>query len=120
VNNNEVIIVDEFTGRLMPGRRWSEGLHQVVEARENRIFHQPVRVAEETRRSRRSRSRTTSASTASSRAWTGTADTEAAEFNKTYKMDVVTIPTNRPMRRVNQEDLVYRNRAREVRRGGRR
>ena len=108
VNNNEVIIVDEFTGRLMPGRRWSEGLHQVVEARENRIFHQPVRVAEENQTLATITFQNYFRLYKKLAGMTGTADTEAAEFNKTYKMDVVTIPTNRPMRRVNQEDLIYR------------
>jgi len=108
VNNNEVVIVDEFTGRLMPGRRWSEGLHQVVEARENRIFHQPVRVAEENQTLATITFQNYFRLYGKLAGMTGTADTEAAEFNKTYKMDVVTIPTNRPMMRVNQEDLVYR------------
>jgi preprotein translocase subunit SecA len=108
VKDREVIIVDEFTGRLMPGRRWSEGLHQVVEARENRIFRQPVRVAEE--------NQTLATITFQNYfrlykklcGMTGTADTEAPEFAKTYNMDVVIIPSNRPLIRQNFEDLVYR------------
>jgi len=107
LNDAEVIIVDEFTGRLMPGRRWSEGLHQVVEARENRVFRQPVRVAEE--------NQTLATITFQNyfrlydklAGMTGTADTEAAEFNKTYKIDVVIIPTNRPLVRNNFNDVIY-------------
>jgi preprotein translocase subunit SecA len=108
LKDNEVIIVDEFTGRLMPGRRWSEGLHQVVEARENRVFKQPVRVAEE--------NQTLATITFQNyfrlynklAGMTGTADTEAAEFSKTYNMDVVIIPTNQHLIRKNLDDVVYR------------
>src|SRR5512139_599984 len=108
VNNNEVVIVDEFTGRLMPGRRWSEGLHQVIEARENRIFRLPVRVAEENQTLATITFQNYFRLYKKIAGMTGTADTEAPEFAKTYKMDVVTIPTNRPLVRVNHEDLVYR------------
>ncbi|HEY6000737.1 MAG TPA: preprotein translocase subunit SecA [bacterium] len=108
VNNGEVIIVDEFTGRLMPGRRWSEGLHQVVEARENRIFQQPVRVAEENQTLATITFQNYFRLYKKLAGMTGTADTEAPEFAKTYKMDVVTIPTNRPLVRINHEDMVYR------------
>jgi len=109
LKDNEVIIVDEFTGRLMPGRRWSEGLHQVVEARENRVFRQPVRVAEE--------NQTLATITFQNyfrlynklAGMTGTADTEAAEFSKTYNMDVVITPTNRPLVRKNYNDVIYRS-----------
>jgi preprotein translocase subunit SecA len=76
VKQGEVIIVDEFTGRLMPGRRWSDGLHQAVEAKEKMT----PRSRRRTRPSRRSRSRTTSGSTTRSPGMTGTALTEAAEF----------------------------------------
>jgi preprotein translocase subunit SecA len=108
LKDNEVIIVDEFTGRLMPGRRWSEGLHQVVEARENRVFKQPVRVAEE--------NQTLATITFQNyfrlynklAGMTGTADTEAAEFSKTYNMDVVIIPPNQRLIRMNLDDVVYR------------
>ncbi len=90
LKDGQVIIVDEFTGRLMPGRRWSDGLHQAVEAKES------VKIEARTRRSPRSPSRTTSACTTSWRGMTGTADTEADEFAKIYDLDVVVIPTNRP------------------------
>ncbi len=98
---DEVIIVDEFTGRLMPGRRWSDGLHQAVEAKEGiepkqenptlatitlqnyfRLFDKLAGM-------------------------TGTAMTEASEFSKTYKLDVISIPTNNPLVRDDQEDLIY-------------
>jgi preprotein translocase subunit SecA len=109
LKDGEVIIVDEFTGRLMSGRRWSEGLHQVVEARENRIYRQNVRVAEE--------NQTLATITFQNyfrlynklAGMTGTADTEAAEFSKTYNMDVVIIPTNRPLVRKNWDDAIYRS-----------
>jgi preprotein translocase subunit SecA len=109
LQNGEVVIVDEFTGRLMSGRRWSEGLHQVVEARENRIYRQNVRVAEE--------NQTLATITFQNyfrlynklAGMTGTADTEAAEFSKTYNMDVVIIPTNRPLVRRNYDDAIYKS-----------
>ncbi len=102
VKDGEVIIVDEFTGRLMPGRRWSDGLHQAIEAkeglkveRENQTlatitFQNYFRMYEKLA------------------GMTGTADTEAAEFNEIYKLDVVVIPTNRPMIRRDQADLIYK------------
>jgi preprotein translocase subunit SecA len=108
LENGEVIIVDEFTGRLMPGRRWSEGLHQVVEARENRVYHQNVRVAEENQTLATITFQNYFRLYQKIGGMTGTADTEAAEFNKTYKMDVVIIPPNRPLIRKNLNDLVYR------------
>lgn len=101
VQNNQVVIVDEHTGRTMPGRRWSEGLHQAVEAKENaeiqnenqtlasitfqnyfRIYHKLSGM-------------------------TGTADTEAYEFQQIYNLEVVVIPTNKPMCRMDKPDLVY-------------
>lgn len=103
VRDGEVIIVDEFTGRLMPGRRWSEGLHQAVEAKEG------VMVQKE--------SRTLATITFQNyfrlydklAGMTGTAQTSAEEFHKVYTLDVVTIPTNKPMRRSNLRDRIYKN-----------
>jgi preprotein translocase subunit SecA len=99
----EVIIVDEFTGRLMPGRRWSDGLHQAVEAKENI----PIQ----------SENQTLATVTFQNffrmyeklGGMTGTADTEAAEFAKIYNLDVVVIPTNRPMLRKDLPDVVYKS-----------
>ncbi len=101
VENGEVIIVDEFTGRKMPGRRWSDGLHQAVESKEG------VRIQEE--------SQTYATITLQNyfkmydklSGMTGTAATEAMEFEKIYKLEVVVIPTNKPLRRSNHPDLVY-------------
>jgi preprotein translocase SecA subunit len=102
VKDGEVIIVDEFTGRLMPGRRWSDGLHQAVEAKER------VHIREE--------NQTLATITIQNyfrmydklAGMTGTADTEAPEFKKIYKLDVVVIPTHRPMIRADHADVVYR------------
>ena len=102
LQDGEVIIVDEFTGRQMPGRRWSDGLHQAVEAKEG------VKIQRE--------SQTLATITFQNyfrmykklAGMTGTADTEAAEFGKIYKLDVTVIPSNRPMQRVEYQDIVYR------------
>jgi len=102
IKDGEVIIVDEFTGRMMPGRRWSDGLHQAIEAKENvkierenqtlatitfqnyfRMFHKLAGM-------------------------TGTAETEATEFDKIYKLEVVVIPSNRTLLRIENPDVVYR------------
>ena len=103
VQEGQVVIVDEFTGRLMPGRRWSDGLHQAVEAKEN------VTIANE--------NQTLASITFQNffrmydklAGMTGTADTEAAEFNKTYELDVLVIPTNEPMVRADNPDVVYKS-----------
>ena len=103
VKDGEVIIVDEFTGRLMPGRRWSEGLHQAVEAKEG------VKIQNE--------SRTLATVTFQNyfrmydklAGMTGTAETEAEEFSKIYELEVVVVPTNRDMIRDDFADLVFRN-----------
>ncbi|KAF0807962.1 preprotein translocase subunit SecA [Alcanivorax xiamenensis] len=101
VQNDQIVIVDEHTGRTMPGRRWSDGLHQAVEAKEG------VRIQQENQ---------TLASTTFQNYFrlydklsgmTGTADTEAVEFRQIYGMDVVVVPTNRPMARIDANDLVY-------------
>lgn len=102
VKDGEVVIVDEFTGRLMEGRVWSDGLHQAVQAKENQ------RIKEE--------NQTLATITLQNfyrlykklAGMTGTAMTEAAEFDKIYKLEVVVIPTNKPMRRTNYPDRVYR------------
>ncbi len=104
VQDGQVFIVDEFTGRLMPGRRWSDGLHQAVEAKEG------VAVREE--------SQTLATITIQNyfrmyeklAGMTGTAETEETEFHQIYKLDVSVIPTNRPVRRVDKHDLVYKTR----------
>src|SRR6266550_3999916 len=104
VQEGQVFIVDEFTGRLMPGRRWSDGLHQAVEAKEG------VAVREE--------SQTLATITIQNyfrmyeklSGMTGTAETEETEFHDIYKLNVVVIPTNRPVRRVDKHDLVYKTR----------
>src|ERR1700716_3494462 len=105
VKDGEVIIVDEFTGRLMPGRRWSDGLHQAVEAKEKvKIERENQTLATVTFQNYFRKYKKLSG-------MTGTADTEAEEFAKIYKLDVIVIPPNRPLRRVENPDLVYRTEA---------
>ncbi len=102
VQDNHVYIVDEFTGRILPGRRWSDGLHQAVEAKEG------VEIEKE--------SQTLATITIQNyfrlykklAGMTGTAETEAREFKDIYKLDVVAIPTNRPIRRIDGNDQIYR------------
>ena len=102
VKDGEVIIVDTFTGRLMPGRRWSDGLHQSIEAKEGVVI--------------RKEDQTLATITFQNyfrlykklSGMTGTAETEAAEFEKIYKLEIVVIPTNMPMRRLENADVVYR------------
>jgi len=102
VKDGEVIIVDEFTGRLMPGRRWSEGLHQAIEAKEG------AKIARE--------SRTLATITFQNyfrlykklAGMTGTARTSAEEFHKVYNLDVMAVPTNKPMIRADQPDRIYK------------
>jgi len=102
VKNGEVVIVDEFTGREMPGRRWSDGLHQAVEAKENvKIERENQTLATVTFQNYFRMYQKLSG-------MTGTAETEAAEFNKIYNLDVVVIPTNRPLLRHEFPDVVYR------------
>src|SRR5258708_15745652 len=102
VNDGEVLIVDEFTGRLMPGRRWADGLHQAVEAKEG------VKIEAETQTLATITCQTLFRRYERLAGMTGTADTEAAEFDKIYRLEVVVIPPNRPMVRKDQPDLVYR------------
>lgn len=102
VKDGEVMIVDEFTGRLMPGRRWSNGLHQAVEAKEGvRIESENQTLATITFQNYFRMYKKLSG-------MTGTADTEAEEFHKIYKLDVVVIPTNRPLLRPDYPDVIYK------------
>ena len=102
IKDGEVVIVDEFTGRLMPGRRWSDGLHQAVEAKEKvKIERENQTLATITFQNYFRKYKKLSG-------MTGTADTEAEEFDKIYKLDVIVIPPNRPLRRIENPDLVYR------------
>ncbi len=102
VQEGEIVIVDEFTGRLMPGRRWSEGLHQAIEAKENLTV--------------RSENQTLATITFQNyfrmynkfSGMTGTAETEAVEFKKIYSLDVTVIPTNKPIQRLDYDDVVYK------------
>jgi preprotein translocase subunit SecA len=103
VQTGEVIIVDEFTGRLMIGRQWSDGLHQAVEAKEG------VRVKEETQTMATITIQNFFKLYQERAGMTGTALTEADEFMKIYKLDVVEIPTNRPVNRIDHNDKVYRS-----------
>jgi len=103
VKEGEVIIVDEFTGRLMPGRRWSDGLHQAVEAKENvRIENENQTLATVTFQNYFRMYKKLAG-------MTGTADTEAAEFRKIYNLDVMVIPTNMPLIRTNYSDVIYKS-----------
>ncbi|MGD0668097.1 MAG: preprotein translocase subunit SecA [Bryobacteraceae bacterium] len=98
----EVIIVDEFTGRLMPGRRWSDGLHQAVEAKEG------VKIQRENQTLATITFQNYFRMYKKLAGMTGTAETEAAEFQKTYNLDVTVVPTNRPLIRKENQDVVYR------------
>ncbi len=102
VKDGKVIIVDEFTGRLMPGRRWSDGLHQAVEAKEN------VRIENENQTLATVTFQNYFRMYDKLAGMTGTADTEAAEFRKIYNLDVVVIPTNMPLVRTNHPDVIYK------------
>ncbi len=102
VKDGEVIIVDEFTGRLMPGRRWSDGLHQAVEAKEN------VKIERENQTLATITFQNYFRMYKKLAGMTGTAETEAAEFDKIYKLEVVVIPTNKPLLRIENSDVVYR------------
>jgi len=98
----EVLIVDEFTGRLMPGRRWSDGLHQAVEAKEG------VKIERENQTLATITFQNYFRMYKKLAGMTGTAETEAPEFEKIYRLEVVVIPTNRPLLRVENSDIVYR------------
>ncbi len=102
VKEGQVIIVDEFTGRLMPGRRWSDGLHQAVEAKEN------VKIENENQTLATITFQNYFRMFKKLAGMTGTADTEAAEFRKIYNLDVMVIPTNMPLIRTNHPDVIYK------------
>jgi len=102
VKDDEVMIVDEFTGRLMPGRRWSDGLHQAVEAKEG------VKIESENQTLATITFQNYFRMYNKLSGMTGTADTEAAEFSEIYKLDVVVIPTNMPMIRVDHSDIIFK------------
>ncbi len=102
VKDGQVVIVDEFTGRLMPGRRWSDGLHQAIEAKEN------VRIQNENQTLATITFQNYFRMYKKLAGMTGTADTEAAEFRKIYNLDVVVIPTNMPLIRTNYPDVIYK------------
>jgi preprotein translocase subunit SecA len=102
VQEGQVIIVDEFTGRLMPGRRWSDGLHQAVEAKEN------VKIERETQTLASVTFQNFFRMYKKLAGMTGTADTEEAEFQKIYNLDVTVVPTNKNMIRLENPDVVYR------------
>ena len=102
VKNNEVVLIDEFTGRMMDGRRLSEGLHQAIEAKENvEVKPENVTLASVTLQNYFRLYEKLSG-------MTGTAETEASEFGETYDLDVLIIPTNRPIQRVDEQDAIYR------------
>ena len=102
INEGEIVIVDEFTGRMMPGRRWSDGLHQAIEAKEGvKIESENQTLATITFQNYFRMYKKLSG-------MTGTADTEATEFNEIYKLGVVVIPTNKPMIRRDQSDVIYK------------
>lgn len=102
VKDGEVVIVDEFTGRLMPGRRYSEGLHQALEAKEN------VKIENENQTLASITFQNYFRMYEKLAGMTGTADTEAAEFKKIYNLDVVVVPTNKPMIRTDYADVIYK------------
>ena len=105
IKDGQVVIVDEFTGRLMPGRRWSDGLHQAVEAKEKvKIERENQTLATITFQNYFRKYKKLSG-------MTGTAETEAEEFAKIYKLDVIVIPPNKTLRRVEEPDSIYRTEA---------
>ena len=103
IKNNEIMIVDEFTGRLMEGRRWSDGLHQAIEAKEG------VKIQDETQTLASITFQNLFRLYPKLSGMTGTAMTEEAEFGKIYNLEVTTIPTNKPDIRINYPDVIYKN-----------
>ena len=103
VKDGEVMIVDEFTGRLMPGRRWSDGLHQAIEAKED------VKIENENQTLASITFQNYFRLYSKLAGMTGTADTEASEFAKIYNLDVIVVPTHRPMVRKDNADFIYKN-----------
>ena len=102
LKDNQVVIVDEFTGRLMPGRRWSDGLHQAIEAKER------VKIERENQTLATITFQNYFRMYEKLAGMTGTAATEASEFLQIYKLDVIVIPTNKPLRRTNYPDVIYK------------
>jgi len=102
IKDGEVIIVDEFTGRMMPGRRWSDGLHQAIEAKEG------VKIERENQTLATITFQNYFRMFKKLAGMTGTAETEATEFDKIYKLEVVVIPTNKPLLRVENPDVIFR------------
>jgi preprotein translocase subunit SecA len=102
IKDGEVVIVDEFTGRMMPGRRWSDGLHQAIEAKEN------VKIERENQTLATITFQNYFRMFKKLAGMTGTAETEATEFDKIYSLDVVVIPTNKSMLRIENPDIIYR------------
>ena len=109
VQDDEVMIVDEFTGRIMPGRRYSDGLHQAIEAKEH------VKVNKESKTLATITFQNFFNKYEKKAGMTGTAQTEEAEFRNIYNMDVVVIPTNLPIQRIDKTDVVYRSEAAKFR-----
>src|ERR1700693_1062350 len=103
VKDGQVVIVDEFTGRLMPGRRWSDGLHQAVEAKEG------VKIESENQTLATITFQNYFRMYEKLAGMTGTADTESAEFKEIYGLDVVVVPTNQPMIRIDNHDVIYKS-----------
>jgi preprotein translocase subunit SecA len=103
IEGDEIIIVDEFTGRKMPGRRWSHGLHQAVEAKEG------LKVQQENQTLATVTFQNYFRMYDKLSGMTGTADTEAEEFHKIYELDVIVVPTNRPLARLDEDDYIYVN-----------
>jgi len=101
IKDDEVLIVDEFTGRVMSGRRYSDGLHQAIEAKEN------VKVKDENKTLATITLQNYFKLYSKLSGMTGTAKTEESEFNKIYSLDVVTIPTNRPVQRIDEQDMIF-------------
>ncbi len=101
IKNDEVLIVDEFTGRIMNGRRYSNGLHQAIEAKEN------VKIKEENKTLATITLQNYFKLYSKLSGMTGTAKTEESEFNKIYNLDVVTIPTNKPVLRIDEQDMIF-------------
>ena len=102
IKDGEVIIVDEFTGRMMPGRRWSDGLHQAIEAKEN------VKIERENQTLATITFQNYFRMFKKLAGMTGTAETEATEFDKIYKLEVTVIPTNKKLLRVENPDVIFR------------
>ena len=109
VKDDEILIVDEFTGRIMPGRRYSDGLHQAIEAKEN------VKVKRESKTLATVTFQNFFNKYEKKAGMTGTAQTEEAEFRNIYGLDVVVIPTNKPIQRIDRHDVVYRTEAAKFR-----